>query len=143
MRGLAASRRPEALAALLARVAPGATSLYAWPTAIAALAELGRNLDRGERERVMDTLIDLLRAPHYSVAMAAARGLGVLGVPAAIGALEAFARTRVTQEAAVVERVIESLRKQDKVDGSTLQKQVETLNDRLRKLEDQVQRLQA
>ena len=91
----------------------------------------------------MDTLIDLLRAPHYSVAMAAARGLGVLGVPAAIGALEAFARTRVTQEAAVVERVIESLRKQDKVDGSTLQKQVETLNDRLRKLEDQVQRLQA
>ena len=57
--------------------------------------------------------------------------------------MEAFARTRVIQEAAVVERVIDTLRKQDKVDGSALQKQVETLGDRLRKLEDQVQRLQA
>ena len=92
---------------LLARVQAGATSLYARPTAVAALAELGNGLERRERERVLETLIDLLRAPHYSVAMAAARGLGVLGAPEAIGALEAFARTRVTQEAAVVERVID------------------------------------
>ena len=143
LRGLASSRRPEALGMLLARVQDGATSLYARPTAVAALAEFGKGLERRERERVLETLIDLLRATHYSVAMAAARGLGVLGAPEAIGALETFARTRVTQEAAVVERVIASLRKQDKVDGSALQKRVETLGDSLRKLEDQVQRLQA
>lgn len=143
LRGLASSRRPEALGMLLARVQAGATSLYARPTAVAALAEFGKGLERRERERVLETLIDLLRATHYSVAMAAARGLGVLGAPEAIGALETFARTRVTQEAAVVERVIASLRKQDKVDGSALQKRVETLGDSLRKLEDQVQRLQA
>jgi predicted ATP-grasp superfamily ATP-dependent carboligase len=75
--------------------------------------------------------------------MAAARALGVLGDPQAIPVLEAFARTRGAQEAAVVERVIESLRTQDKVDGSALQKQVETLADRLRKLQDQVQRMEA
>jgi hypothetical protein len=63
--------------------------------------------------------------------------------PEAIGALEAFARTRAAQEAAVAERVIESLRREDKIDGSALQKQVETLSDRLRKLENQVQRLEA
>ncbi|MFN8469914.1 MAG: M1 family metallopeptidase [Caldilineaceae bacterium] len=140
LRGLAASRRPEVLDTLLAQAGSGATSLYVRPTAVAALAEFGRGLERRARERVLETLIDLLRAPHYSVAMAATRGLGVLGAPEAIGALEGFARTRVTQEAAVAERVIESLRKQDKVDGSALQKQVETLGDRLRKLEDQVQR---
>ena len=61
LRGLASSRRPEALDMLLARVQAGATSLYARPTAIAALAELGNGLERGERERVLETLIDLLR----------------------------------------------------------------------------------
>jgi hypothetical protein len=74
--------------------------------------------------------------------MAAVRALGTLGDPRAISTLETFASTRVTQEAAVAERVIESLRKSDKADGSALQKQVETLTDRLRKLEDQIQRLQ-
>jgi aminopeptidase N len=143
LRGLAASRRPEALGALLARVFDEATSIYARPVAIAALAELGRSLERRERERVLDVLIDLLRDRHYRIAMAAVSGLGTLGDPRAIPALEAFARTRVTQEAAVAERVIESLRKADKLDGSALQKQVETLGDRLRKLDDQVQRLQA
>jgi HEAT repeat protein len=143
LRGLAASRRPEAVDVLLQRVHYGVTSIYARPTAVAALAEIGKGLELRGRERVLEALIDLLRDPHYRIAMAAARGLGVLSAPEAIPALEAFARTRVTQEAAVAERVIEGLRRQDKVDGSSLQKQVETLSDRLRKIEDQVQRLQA
>ena len=143
LRGLAASRRPEAVDALLQRVRSGTTSIYARPTAVSALAEIGRGLELRERERVLATLFDLLRDPHYRIALAAVRGLGVLGAAEAIPILEAFARTRVRQEAAVAERVIESLRRQDKVDGSALQKQVETLSDRLRKLEDHLQRLQA
>ena len=143
LRGLAASRRLEAVDVLLERVHYGVTSIYARPTAVAALAEIGKGLELRGRERVLDVLVDLLRDPHYRIAMAAVRGSGVLSAPEAIPALEAFARTRVTQEAAVAERVIESLRRHDKVDGSALQKQVETLSDRLRKIEDQVQRLQA
>jgi aminopeptidase N len=142
LKGLAASRRPEALAVLLARIPNGATSIYARPTAVAALGELGRGLERREREQVLETLLDLLRDGDYRVAMAAVRALGTLGDPRAISVLETFARTRVTQEAAVAERVIAGLRKSDKADGSALQKQVETLTDRLRKLEDQLQRLQ-
>jgi aminopeptidase N len=143
LRGLAASRRPEAVEALLQRVRYGATSAVARPAAVTALGEIGKGLERRERERVLEALLDLLRDPFYRVAMAAARALGVLGDPQAIPVLEAFARTRGAQEAAVVERVIESLRTQDKVDGSALQKQVETLADRLRKLQDQVQRMEA
>jgi HEAT repeat protein len=143
LRGLAASRRPEAVDMLLQSVRFGATSIYVRPSAVAALAEIGKGLELRERERVVDTLVDLLRDPHYRIALAAVRGLGVVGAPEAIPALEVFARSRVTQEAAVAERVIASLRAQDKVDGSALQKQLDTLSDRLRKLEDQVQRLQA
>jgi HEAT repeat protein len=143
LRGLAASRRPEAVEALLQRVRYGATSDYVRPAAVTALGEIGRGLELHARERVLEALLDLLRDPFYRVTMAAARALGVLGDPGAIPALEAFARTRVTQETAVVERVIASLRGQDKMDGSALQKRVETLSERLRKLEDEVQRLQA
>jgi aminopeptidase N len=143
LRGLAASRRPEAVDMLLQSVRFGATSIYVRPSAVAALAEIGKGLELRERERVVDTLVDLLRDPHYRIALAAVRGLGVMGTPEAIPALEAFARSRATQEAAVAERVIASLRSQDKVDGSALQKQLDTLSDRLRKIEDQVQRLQA
>jgi aminopeptidase N len=143
LRGLAASRRPEAVTALLQRVRYGATSVDARPVAVTALGEIGRGLDLRERERVVEVLVDLLRDSHYRVALAAARALGVMRAPEAIGALEAFARTRAAQEAAVAERVIESLHREDKVDGSALQKQVETLSDRLRKLEDKVQRLES
>jgi HEAT repeat protein len=143
LRGLAASRRPEAVTALLQRVRYGATSIYARPAAVAALGEIGRGLELRERERIVEVLVDLLRDSHYRIALAAALALGAMRAPEAIDALEAFARTRTAQEAAVAERVIESLRREDKVDGSALQKQVETLSDRLRKLEDKVQRLEA
>jgi aminopeptidase N len=140
LRGLAASRHPAAIDALLARIAYGATSIYARPAAVAALAEAGKGLERRERERVVEALVDLLRDPVDRVAMAAVRGLGTMQANEAIPALESFAAGRVVQEAAVALRVIEELRRSDRVDGSALKKQVETLQDRVRKLEDEVQR---
>ncbi len=73
----------------------------------------------------------------------AARGLVALKAPEAIPALEAFARSRSHQERVTVDDLVKSLREEDKVDGSALKKQVEDLHDKVRKLEDQLQRLES
>jgi aminopeptidase N len=141
LRGLAATRQREAFEPLLARVAYGATSSYARPAAVAALAAFGKYAEKREREAIVERLVDLLRDPVYQVAVAAVRGLGVMQANEAIPQLEAFARARVVQEAAVAERVIESLRRSGQPGEPALDKQIDILNDRIRKLEDQVQRL--
>ena len=91
----------------------------------------------------MERLSDLLRDPWERVGRFAAVGLGTIKAPEAIGALEAFSRGLAHQDRVSVERIIKSLRQQDKVDGSALKKQVEELHDKVRKLEDQLQKLEA
>ena len=141
LRGLAATRRVEAVDALLARVPYGATPVYSRPVAVTALAEIGKGQEKRARERVVEALSDLLRDPVYQVRLAAVRGLGVLRAAEAIPALESFVQAQAAQDGAVAARVIDDLGRADKVDGSALQKQVETLGDRIRKLEDEIQRL--
>src|SRR5439155_22255697 len=67
LRGLAATRRTEASELLLTRVAYGATANDARPTAVMALAELGRYQEKALRTRIVETLIDLLRDPWERV----------------------------------------------------------------------------
>ncbi len=143
LRGLAATRRKEAVDVLLAAARYGGASIYARPAAVAALGALGPNLEKRERERVIEALLDLLRDPAHQVALAAVHSLGAMNATEAMDTLEIFARTRVVQEAAVVERTVEKLRQADKADGSALQKQVETLTDRVRRLEDEIDQLKA
>ena len=79
---------------LLARVRYRGHFLYARPTAVAALAEIGKGLELRGRERVLEALIDLLRDPHYRIAMAAARGIGCVehtGSDSGVGGLCAHA----------------------------------------------------
>ena len=90
---------------------------------------------------MVEALTDLLRDPVYQVRLAAVRGLGAMRAVEAIPALETFMSAHVLQDAAVAERVLDDLRSTDKVDGSAQQKQIETLSDRVRKLEDEVQRI--
>ncbi len=143
LRGLAATRRTEAIDLLMERVAYGATSNRARPAAVAALADIGVGQERAERERIVEALVDLLRDPWDRVRFSAARGLVALKAPEAIPALEAFARSRSHQERVTVDDLVKSLREEDKVDGSALKKQVEDLHDKVRKLEDQLQRLES
>jgi aminopeptidase N len=142
LRGLGATRRPEALNLLLERAAYGATSNRARPAAVAALADIGQGLEKASRERVVEKLTDLLRDPWDAVRRAAARGLRTAKAPEAIEALEAFGRGLAHQERVEVERLIASLRDEDKLDGSALKKQIEELREKVRKLEDGLQKMQ-
>jgi hypothetical protein len=143
LRGLAATRRAEAVDLLLDKVGYGQTSNRARPNAIVALADIGRGQEKANRERIVEKLVDLLRDPWRHSRRAAVFALSRMRAPEALDALEAYARSRSDQERAGIERQIASLRAEDKLDGSALKKQVEDLRDKLRKLEDQFQKVQA
>lgn len=142
-RGLAATRRPEAIELLLERVDYGATPNHSRPAAVFALAEIGRGQEKRARERIVEKLIDLLRDPWPQVARAAAYGLQKVEAPEAIAALKAYGRSRCHMERVSIERIVASLRQIDKTDGSALKKQVEDLQVKVRRLEDELQKLAA
>ncbi|MCC6458589.1 MAG: hypothetical protein IT328_26810 [Caldilineaceae bacterium] len=140
---LGATRNAEAIPLLMTYASYGNSPNRARPAAARALATAAKNLERSQRAPIVEALTDLLRDPWQSVSLAAARGLGNLGEASAISALEAFGRSLSTQDQAAVNRIIDDLRAQDKVDGSAQQKQIDDLRDKVRTLEQQLQTLTA
>ena len=110
---------------------------------VSALADVGQGLEKAKREQVVETLTDLLRDPWMSVRWQAASGLRTIKAVEAIPAIEAYGRSLSQQDQVFVEKIVESLRDADKRDGSPLKKQVEDLRDKVRKLEDQLQKIEA
>jgi hypothetical protein len=141
--GLGETRQEQVISLLLTYATYGGSPNRARPSAVRALAILGKNLERNLRVPIVEKLTDLLRDPWYSVTWAAARALGELREPTAIPALEAFGRSLSAQDQAVVNRIIKDLRAADKIDGSAQQKQVDDLRDKVRTLEQQLQTLTA
>ncbi len=140
-RGLAATRRPEAIDLLLHHVSYGNSSNRSRSAAVASLAAIGKGQEKARREQIVETLIDLLRDPWYKVRRTAAYALQTMKAPEAIGALSAFAQTVSYQDKVEIEQIITSLRQTDKSDGSAYKKQIEELQDKVRKLEDKLQTL--
>ncbi|MFO7632214.1 MAG: M1 family aminopeptidase [Caldilinea sp.] len=141
IRGLAATRRVEAVDALLPLAQWGGGSFYVRPAAVAALAELGQHVEKPVRARIVETLVTLLRDPVYQVALAAVRGLGAMQATETVDALEQFARGRAHQEAVVARRTADKLRKSTQPADSAQQTQLQELRAQLRRLEEEVQRL--
>jgi HEAT repeat protein len=104
---------------------------------------LARRLDKRERERAVERLVDLLRDPTERVRQAAVHALGSARADEAIGALERY-RVRVSvQEAVVVAGVIADLRRGDEPRLEAAEKELEELREKLRKLEARVDKLGA
>lgn len=143
LRGLAATQRSEALEPLLEAARYGTLSLYARPAVPTALAEIGKSQEKGGQERIAETLVDLLRDRQERMARSAANALGELRATQALPALEAYAHTLDIRQRVEVERVIAQIKSADKSDGSALKKQIEELSEKVRRLEDQVQKLLA
>jgi aminopeptidase N len=142
-RGLAATRRQEATDILLDQVAYGKLSNRVRPAVAGALGDIGKGLEKAERERVRETLEDLLRDPKLKVQHAAAFGLVAMQAVEAVPALEAYRNNRAEQNKVLVDRYISGLKSHDKVDGSAVKKQVEGLEKKVRQLAEQLQRLEA
>ena len=142
-RALAATRRREMATVLLEATGVGKTSNRARPAAVAALGTLGHVLERGDRERVRDRIVDLLRDPIERVRRAALGSLETLGDAEAIGAIESFRGSVSEQEQMTVDRVLSTLRGEDRPRVVALEKHVEDLEAKLRKLGAVVDRLEA
>ena len=143
IRGLAATRRAEAVDVLLPLVRESGSDYAVRRFAVPALAGLGKHVEKPARTRIVDALVALLRDPAYQVAVGAARGLETLQATEAIAALEQFARSRVQQEAVVARRAADALRKAGAPAESAQQKQLQELRTQLRRLEEEVQRLRS
>jgi len=141
--GLAATRREEATDILLEQIPYGAHSNRVRPAIVSGLADIAKGLEKAKREEVVELLSDLLRDPWLRVRFRVAAGLSQMRAVEAIPALEAFSRAQSQQGQVYFEKMIERLRTAEKSDGSALKKQVEDLQSKLRKLEGQVQTLQA
>jgi aminopeptidase N len=141
LRALAATRRAEALPLLEARVGYGNTSNRARPAAVSALATLAGTLDKTRREPVVDLLSDLLRDPIPRVRHAALAGLKTLRATEAIPAIEAYGAPLAVQEKLRADEAIAAIRKSEGDAIPALEKQVDELRDKLRKLEDSVAKL--
>ena len=113
------------------------------PSAVSALAAIGKGQEKRQREQTVERLVDLLRDPWYYVHNAAAYGLDKVGDPSAIPTLQAYARRLSHQDSVEIDEIVDRLRTKDKTDGSALKKQVEELRDSIRKLEDRFEKLTA
>ncbi len=143
-RGLAASRHEDALPLLLDHVGYGATSERSRPAAVAALADIGRvQADKGTRELVVETLVDLLRDPNRRVRSAAVAGLETLRATEAVAALTAYRAPLARQEQVAVDRAVAGIRAGAEPRPAVAEKTVEDLQARLRKLTDRVGDLEA
>jgi HEAT repeat protein len=141
--GLAETRREEAVDPLLASVTYGATPVRARSAAVTALGDIGKGQEKARREQIVETLSDLLRDPWYPVHFEAAYSLKRMGAVEALPALTAYTNRLSYQDQVDIEALIDDLAEEDKVDGSALKKQVEDLQEKLRKLEDRVETLAA
>ncbi len=143
LRGLAATRRREALDMLLAKVGYGCLPQRARPAAVGALADIGTVQEKPGREPVVEQLLDLLRDPEPRVRKAAANGLKTVEAREATGQLERYRRSLSVQEQVEVDRILQTLRAEKPPRQAALQKQLEELQEKHRKLEDRVQKLES
>jgi chaperonin cofactor prefoldin len=142
-RGLAATRRQEAPGLLLDQIGYGKLPARVRPAVASGLGDLGQGLEKAERERVRETLEDLLRDPDLKVQHAAGMALLTMRATEAIPALKAYRNNMAEQNKIFVDRLIDGLKIQDKIDGSAVKKQVEGLEKQVRQLAEQLQRLEA
>lgn len=143
-RALAASRHDDAIPILLERVAFGVTSNRARPAAVAALGQIGRvQSDKDTREEVVEQLTDLLRDPNQRVRSAAVGALQAMQAGEAIGALRSYGAPLSKQEQVRVDRAIAAIRSGGEPKPVAAEKELDELRDKLRKLGDTVQKLDA
>lgn len=146
LRGLAASRAPEAAAILTARTRTpqegGTLGDRARPAAALALGQLARVLERREREAAIERLCALLRDPAPRVREAAVQGLSAAGAVEAAEAIEAYAAGLAAQYRVGARRVASSLRQA--AAGARFgagEAQLTALQEKVRRLEDELGRL--
>jgi aminopeptidase N len=138
LRGLAASRKPEALEVLAGQLKYGDMQTRTRMVGAMALGGYARLLENQPKAKAVETLTDLLRDPQMKARKGAMHGLSASQSGAGIGPLSQFRETLSDQEKVDVDSVIKGLRGSQTPKVGELEKQLEELRKKLMKLEDRV-----
>jgi aminopeptidase N len=111
--------------------------------AVLGMAALAPTVEARDKAPMEDRLIDLLRDPDHWMRLAAAQGLKNARVRRAIPQIQAYAAGLSRQERVVVERIVKDLSKdQDRSAVAGLDKAVDELKAKVRKLQDRLEDLE-
>lgn len=142
MLALGASRQSEAAAVLTDKTYPGRSADRARLGSVTGLAMLAPFLEKKGRVAAEERLVDLLRDEDAWVRGTAARGLKTAHVKAAIGPIEAYRATLPLQEQVAIDALLKDLTKGYDAKVPALEKQLDEMKERFRKLHDRVQDLE-
>lgn len=109
---------------------------------VRGMAAMAPYLAKGPKARLEERLVDLLRDPEPWIRMEAARGLKAASVRASIPQLEAYRSTLPLQEQVAVDAMMKDLTKDEDAKVPALEKQLDELKERYRKINDRVQDLE-
>ncbi len=141
IRALAETRLQGALETLSSLASPSATPERVRASVMTSLGSLAKTLpNERPREHAIELMVDGLRDPNPRVRIAAARALSVARASQAANAVEAYRATLPAQEQVRVGRLLKTIRSGR---GQRKDKRVEELLDRVRKLDDRIEKLEA
>ena len=137
--GVAATRKKEGLKILSEATKAGNAPIRARSGAAAALGKLASYQDKKEKENTQEILEQLLLRDSFGrMNTAAARGLGALRESRALGSLETYRRRIAEQDRPELDRIMKSLREGGDSKISSLEKELEEIRSKYRKLEERI-----
>jgi aminopeptidase N len=139
---IGATRDETAESYLVAKAAAGALPYRVRRGAMVGLSHLAPYLERKGRENVEASLVTMLRDDDGWVGAAAVRALREGRLSGATPALEAYRVTVSQQEQVAVTGAIKALARGEEPKVAALEKQVDDLKEKLRKLSDRLQELE-
>jgi len=140
-RGLAQTRNPAAQKTLADALPWGKTSTRTRGNAAAALGSLARWLDKPQRAAAIDQLKDLLRDNQQRMQKMAMAGLQAAQAVEAINDLEQWGNSLSEQEQSAVRKGVFGLRASAKPKEPAKDRDIDELRQKLRKLEDRIEKL--
>ena len=142
LRAMGASRHEGALDELLKASVYGAPSERTRGAAAAGLGKLAPVLKKGDREKAVARIREMLRDPQDFVRWTAGTSLQLAEAYEAVGDLESFRMTVPLQQQVGVEKIIAALSKGAEPKVASLEKQLEEITDKWRKLDVRLQNIE-
>lgn len=138
---LGMTRRPEAMTYLRTQLPYGKIPYRARRGAIVGMGAGLPHQEKPDRVKGEEALVDLLRDPEPWIQQQAARSLVQARATGSVEALEAYRRTIPLQEQVIVEAGIAALGRGDGDKVAALEKQIDDLTTKWRKLQERVDAL--
>ncbi len=145
LKALGRHRSVGAMDHLLSRIGYGSDKSRIRASAVEALAANARWQDRARRQQALEALSDLVRDPQVVVRGASGRALLTLGESGGLAAMETLCHSLPPQEVPRLRKAMAQLAKAAEEGPlvSGLRKELEAMTEKLRKVEDRLERIEA